>query len=127
MLRSNRFLWTLQVLLAALFIFAGGFKLVAAPEQMQPSTLPVAFLRFIGAVELLGGIGLIVPWATGIRPLLTAYAACGLVVIMIGAVIISAIEMGVATAILPFVTGLLLLLVVRGRRPAPRPAAPAGV
>ena len=59
MLRHNALLWTLQILLACLFVFAGGFKLVAAPEAMQPSTLPVAFLRFIGVFlgSLSGSVG----------------------------------------------------------------------
>ena len=34
-LRNNKVLWTLQILLAALYLFAGGFKIVAAPEQMR--------------------------------------------------------------------------------------------
>ena len=37
LLRNNKVLWTLQILLAALYLFAGGFKLVAAPEQMVAS------------------------------------------------------------------------------------------
>ena len=127
MLRNNVLLWVLQVLLACLFVFAGGFKLVAAPEQMQPSTLPVAFLRFIGAMELLGGIGLIVPWLTGIRRSLTPLAAWGLVIIMIGAVVVSAMELGPATALLPFITGLLLVVVARGRSAAPRAGEAARV
>ena len=125
MLRNNIVLWVLQVLLAALFIFAGGFKLVATPEQMQPSTLPVGFLRFIGAMELLGGIGLIVPWLTQIRRSLTPLAAWGLVIIMIGAVVISARDLGVSTAVLPFITGLLLTVVARGRSGSAAAVTPA--
>ena len=121
MLRNNAFLWVLQILLASLFLFAGGFKLVAAAEQMQPTTLPIWFLRLIGAVEVLGGIGLIVPWLTGIRRSLTPLAAWGLVVVMVGAVVISARDLGPATAILPLVTGLLLVVVARGRRASAPP------
>src|SRR5215212_9515447 len=56
-------LWVGQGLLAALFLFAGGFKLVASAEMMSqgPIVLPLAFLRFIGLCEVLGAIGLILP------------------------------------------------------------------
>jgi len=72
-LRSNAFLWTLQILLALLFAFAGASKFVMDPAQMAPPGSPVSanFLRFIGTCECLGAIGLIVPQLTGILPRLT--------------------------------------------------------
>ncbi len=86
----NVALWIIQGLLAALFVFAGGMKLVLPIEKMQdPVALPGLFLRFIGVCELLGGIGLILPSLLRIRPGLTPLAAAGLVVIMIGAVVIT--------------------------------------
>jgi uncharacterized membrane protein YphA (DoxX/SURF4 family) len=115
-LRDTRVLWTLQILLAALFLFAGGFKLVAAAESMQPTPLPVAFLRFIGVMEVLGGLGLILPGLTGIRPGLTPLAAYGLVIIMIGAVVVTLMTMPASMAIVPFVTGVLLAVIAVGRR-----------
>ena len=55
-------LWVVQVLLAALFLFAGGFKLVASAAQMQgPPDLPLWFMRFIGVCEVTGALGLILP------------------------------------------------------------------
>ena len=115
-------LWILQVLLAALFIFGGGFKLVASPEQMAgPVAMPILFLRFIGLMELLGGLGLILPSLLRIKPVLTPLAALGLVIIMIGAVVVT-LPAGFATALMPLVTGLLLAFVAYGRwRLAPIP------
>ena len=59
-------LWVVQVLLALLFVFAGGMKLVLPLDQLAgPVPLPGAFIRFIGVAELLGGLGLILPAARG--------------------------------------------------------------
>ena len=83
-------------------------------NEGSPVALPIWFIHFIGICEILGGIGLIVPWLTGIRRGLTPLAASLLIVIMIGATVISAM-MSIPIAILPFVVGLLLLFVVKGR------------
>jgi len=122
----NVALWIIQALLAALFVFSGGMKLVLPIEKMQdPVALPGLFLRFIGVCELLGGIGLILPSLLRIRPGLTPLAASGLVVIMIGAVVISVMYMGVASALIPLVVGILAAFIAYGRsRLAPiRPKA----
>lgn len=115
----NIALWVVQVLLALLFIWAGGLKLVLPAEQLSgpPGSvvLPIAFLRFIGLCELLGGLGLILPSLLRIKPGLTPLAATGLVIIMIGAVGISlAGGAGWMTA-MPAVTGLLAAFVAYGR------------
>ena len=119
----NVALWIVQGLLAALFVFAGGTKLVLPIEKMQdPVALPGLFLRFIGVCELLGGIGLILPSLLRIRPGLTPLAAAGLIVIMIGAVVISVIYMGVASALIPLLVGILAAFIAYGRsRLAPIP------
>jgi hypothetical protein len=77
--------------------------------------MPGAFLRFIGVAEVLGGIGLILPGLLGIRPGLTPLAAAGLVIIMIGATVLSLAVGGVATALIPLVVGILLVFVAYGR------------
>ena len=116
-MRNNKVLWVVQGLLAALFLFAGGAKLVLPAEAMKgPIELPVAFLRLIGAAELLGAIGLIIPWLTRIRPVLTPLAAAGLVIIMIGATVLTGVGMGIAQAAFPGIVGSLALLVANGRR-----------
>jgi hypothetical protein len=78
-------LWVIQVLLALLFLFAGGAKLVMPIEELTKGTsLPGLFLRFIGVAEVLGAIGLILPGLLRIRRDLTPLAAAGLVTIMVG-------------------------------------------
>jgi DoxX-like family len=116
----NIVLWVVQVLLALLFVFAGGMKLVLPLEQLAgpPGSvaLPGLFLRFIGVAELLGGIGLILPGLLRIRPGLTPLAAAGLVIIMIGAVGITfAGGLSAGVALIPGVTGLLAAFVAYGR------------
>ena len=109
-------LWIVQGLLALLFLFAGVMKLVMPVAEMtKQMALPGAFLRFIGVAEVLGGLGLILPGLTGIRPGLTSLAASGLVLIMIGATILSARIGGVASALVPLVVGMLLVFVAYGR------------
>jgi uncharacterized membrane protein YoaK (UPF0700 family) len=112
----NRLLWVVQSLLALLFLFAGGAKLVMSASTLTAQTpLPAPFLRFIGAMEILGSLGLVLPGMLGIQVKLTPLAAAGLVVIMIGAVVVTVQTMGVATATLPFVTGVLASFVAYGR------------
>jgi uncharacterized membrane protein YphA (DoxX/SURF4 family) len=117
----NIALWIIQILLALAFLFAGGTKLVlpievltsmGSPNQVH---LPGALIRFIGVCELLGGLGLILPGIFRIKTHLTALAAIGLLIIMIGAVVLTIIGDGVAAAIAPFIFALLLAFVAYGR------------
>jgi hypothetical protein len=115
---GNVALWTLQLILAALFLFAGGMKLVVSIESMtqqMPVALPGGFIRFIGVVEGLGGLGLVLPMLTRIRPWLTPLAAAGLCVVMAGAV---GFTLGAAVpgAIIPGVVGIAAAVVAFGRR-----------
>ncbi len=115
-MRTNTLLWIVQGLLAALFLFTGAFKLFAPLEMLKgPVALPGPFLRFLGAAEVLGAIGLVLPWLTGIRRVLTPIAASGLVIIMIGATVLTAVWMGVGPALFPFVVGVLAASVAYGR------------
>ncbi len=115
-------LWIVQGLLALLFLFTGGIKLVLPIEVMteqMPVPLPGPFLRFIGVAEVLGAVGLILPWLLGIRPGLTPLAAAGLVIIMIGATVLTLAGVvpsgGVAPVLIPLVVGLLSAFVAYGR------------
>jgi hypothetical protein len=117
-------LCTIQVLLALLFLFAGGTKLVLPIEALNqgPIALPGLFLRFLGVAEALGGLGLILPGLLRIRTGLTPLAAAGLSIIMIGATVITVKGMGAGQAVVPFVTLLLSAFVAYGRwRLAPLP------
>jgi hypothetical protein len=117
----NYTLWTVQWILALLFLFAGGMKLILPVAEMTKGTpLPGWFIRFVGVCEIAGAFGLFLPGLLRIRQELTTLAAMCLTVIMIGAVAVTIPTMGVAPAVLPFVTGLLTVFVARGRRTAAR-------
>jgi len=109
-------LWTVQGLLAAVFLFAGGMKLVLPLEAMKgPFEVPGWFLRFIGVMEVLGALGLILPGLLRIKPGLTPLAAAGLVVIMIGATALTLAANQVGPAVISLVVGLLAAFVAYGR------------
>jgi uncharacterized membrane protein YphA (DoxX/SURF4 family) len=114
----NIALWIAQALLAAIFLFAGGMKLVLPIEEMtkqMPIPLPGWFLRFTGIVEVLGAIGVILPWMLRIRPGLTPLAAAGLVIVMIGATVYTLAAGDFASAPIPLVVGILAAFVAYGR------------
>ncbi len=114
--KLNVVLWIIQALLALLFLFAGGVKLVLPIAAMaKQAAMPGWFLRFIGVAELLGGIGLILPGVTRIRTGLTPLAASGLVIIMIGATWISAKEGTIFSALFPLAVGILAAFVAYAR------------
>ena len=117
-MRMNVALWIAQGLLAALFLFAGGIKLVmpiAAMTAQMPVPLPGRFLQFVGVCEVLGAIGLVLPGLLHIREDLTPLAACGLVIIMIGATVITLMGGQIAPALFPLAVGLLLVWVAYSR------------
>jgi uncharacterized membrane protein YphA (DoxX/SURF4 family) len=80
-------LWIVQVILGLAFILAGFLK--AFQYEKAKAGMPwvkdtsKGLVTFIGIAELLGGLGLILPYATGIVPALTPIAAAALGVIMI--------------------------------------------
>lgn len=87
----NTALWICQGILAAVFSFSGLQKGLQTKERMLATgqtgvrAYSLPFIRFIATMELLGAVGLIVPWATRIVPVLTPLAAAGLGIIMLGA------------------------------------------
>jgi hypothetical protein len=109
-------LWIVQGLLAALFLFAGGLKLyLPIAELTKEIPLAGSLVRFLGVVEVLGAIGLILPGLLRIQPGLTPLAAAGLVIIMIGATGITLLMGPVAPALFPLVAGILAAFVAYGR------------
>lgn len=114
-------LWIIQVLLALLFLFSGGTKLVLPIETLMsmgsPNAIPLPGLlvRFIGVCEVLGALGLVLPGLLRIRPGLTPLAAAGLVIIMIGATVLTFAGDGFAMSLPPLVVGLLSAFVAYGR------------
>ncbi len=103
--KMNALLWTLQAGLTLLFLFAGVSKLVMSAADLAQSGMPVAFLRFIGVAEVAGALGLVLPGLTRIHRELTAFAAAGLAIIMVGATVLTSAG-GVAAGAFPAVTGL---------------------
>jgi hypothetical protein len=122
--KKNVTLWVIQGLLAALFLFAGGMKLVMPLENMAgPVALPGLFIRFIGVCETLGAIGLILPGLLRIHVELTPVAAAGLVIIMIGAVVVTVTGGAIGPAVVPFIVGVLAASVAFGRSRPGQPVA----
>ena len=117
----NIVLWIIQILLALMFLFAGGTKLILPLDVLKSMglpnqvVLPGLLLRFIGVCEVLGALGLVLPGLLRIRPGLTPLAAAGLLIIMIGAVALTIVGDGVAMAIAPLIFGVLCAFVAYGR------------
>jgi hypothetical protein len=85
----NTILWILQALLAALFFFSGSMKSTQSEQwlvthnQTGVAGLSGTIIKFIGICEILGAIGLILPWWLNILPILTPIAATGFCIIMV--------------------------------------------
>lgn len=91
----NIAVWTVSGLLAAAYLAVGGMKLLTPKERMakSPSTagaaeaLSATSIKLIGAAEVAGALGLILPWLTGVATILTPAAAVGLVLLQVGAAV----------------------------------------
>ncbi len=91
----NIFLWILQILMAAAFAVSGTVKLTQPKEKLRGQmhwvdSVTTPQLRGIGGVEVLGAIGLILPWALDIARVLTPIAAVGLAIVMVCAAVVHA-------------------------------------
>lgn len=80
--------WIVAGLLAAFYLYSGGMKAARSKEQLEPmmgwvDTVPMGVVRAIGAIEILGAIGLILPPLTGVQPGLAVVAAAGLLLLQI--------------------------------------------
>ncbi|GAB3241902.1 DoxX family protein [Kineosporia babensis] len=114
----NVVLWVLAAVLAGAFAMAGSMKLAKSKEQLQASGMAwtedftQGQVRAIGAIEVLGALGLILPAAFGIAPILTPLAAAGLFLAMAGAVVVHLRRgEGIGAAAPALVLGLLSLFV----------------
>jgi uncharacterized membrane protein YphA (DoxX/SURF4 family) len=81
-------LWVAQLVLATSFIWAGMMKLFQPVEKLSEmwlwtSQVPVALMKFTGIVDLLGGIGLILPSLLHIKPKLTPITAVAIIALMV--------------------------------------------
>ncbi len=105
--------WIVSMLLALFFLFVGGTKALMSWEVLAAGSMgvPVILLKIAGFAEIIGAVGLIVPAATRILPILTPIAATGLVLTMIAATFVEiglgrpaiAIESGLAGILAAFV------------------------
>lgn len=105
--------WGLQILLAIFYVVAASGKLIGGPqaiERFRNWGFPDGFYLIIGVLELLGAIGLLIPRVAG-------YAACGLIVIMIGASLTHLVNGEGLQVLRPLVFILLLAVIVYLRRP----------
>jgi uncharacterized membrane protein YphA (DoxX/SURF4 family) len=88
----NVFLWIVAGVLAAFFLAAGLTKLAQSREKLRTSMgwvedFSAGTVKLIGAAEVLGAIGLVLPAVLDVAPVLVPLAATGLAVIMLGAII----------------------------------------
>jgi len=116
----NIALWIVQALLALVFVAAGLRKATQPIDRLAVSMkwakdFSPWIVRVIGALEILGGIGVILPAVTGILPWLTPVAAIGLVLTMVGAMILHMRRGEVSHIGLNVILLLLALFVVYGR------------
>ena len=87
----NLALWIVQALLAAAYALIGGIHVSRPLDELSKrmkwvSAVPAGLVRFIGVVEVLGAIGLILPMVTNIAPWLTVAAAAGLALLQVFAI-----------------------------------------
>lgn len=87
----NNALWIIQGLLAVVFLGSGISKISLSRQRLLDTgqtgiaVYPMPLVRATAAAEILAAFGLILPWATGIAPVLTPLAAIGLCLVMVGA------------------------------------------
>src|SRR5204862_664287 len=118
-IKMNIILWIAQALVAAAFLMAGPIKLFQyerARERMSwVKNVPRGLVAFIGAAEILGGLGLVLPALTGILPWLTPLAGLGLVLVMLLASAFHATRREYSRIAMNVVLLLLAAFVVYGR------------
>ena len=93
-LGMNVAVWIVSAVLAALYVMAGFTKvakskddLLAEPRMSWVGDFSPGQIKAIGAAEIAGALGLVVPWLTGIATILTPIAAVGLALMQVGAAI----------------------------------------
>jgi uncharacterized membrane protein YphA (DoxX/SURF4 family) len=116
----NIALWVVQIVLAIAFLLAGSLKAFPPIEGVKKRMtwavrISPAIVRLIGALEILGALGLILPAVTHILPWLTPVAALGLILTMIGAAIVHIQLKEYNRVSVPIVLSLLALFIVIGR------------
>ena len=115
----NVTLWILQGMLAVIFAIAGVTHFLppeGLPEAMRGvAEMPAGVPYFIGAVEILAVLGLILPGLTGIQPRLTPLASAGLILVMVGAIVWHAQREEFPNIVLNVILALIAAFVAYGR------------
>ncbi|WP_430937378.1 DoxX family protein [Saccharicrinis sp. 156] len=117
----NIVLWTIQGLLAVIFLMAGTMKLLKPVKELSKkigdwvNNFSTTILRAIGLTEILGALGLILPMLLKIYPILTPMAAVGLAFTMIGAMRLHINRKETKEVIVNSVLLLLTIFVIVGR------------
>ncbi|MGW1895118.1 DoxX family protein [Streptomyces sp. NPDC002004] len=92
----NIVLWALASVLAVAFLAAGAMKLSRSKEKLAASGMgwtedvSAEAVKLVGGLEVLAAVGLVLPAALGIAPVLVPMAALGLAAVMVGAVVVHA-------------------------------------
>ncbi|MFN8476021.1 MAG: DoxX family protein [Anaerolineae bacterium] len=126
--KTNVVLWIAQWALALFFILASGLPKLMSPFLPEgsipmPLPLPMWFVLLIGTLEVLGGLGLILPGILHLRPELTPLAAVGLMLVAEGATVYNLAAGLGGSALFAVVIGLVAACIAYGRwRLAPLPA-----
>lgn len=109
---TNIALWVLQVVAAGVFVLAAVPKLTADPQAVAGFTamgLGIAGMYIIGALEIAGAIGLLIPRLSGL-------AGSALIALMVGAVISTLLVFGPGMVALPAAVLVLVAIIAWGRR-----------
>jgi hypothetical protein len=116
----NVVLWIIAGLLAAAMLAAGGMKIVTPRKELHAKGMTYVedfsdgAIKAIGVAEVLGALGLILPAALNIAPVLVPLAATGLAVTMAGAVVVH-LRRGEKAVAPPVVLLILAVVVAWGR------------
>lgn len=116
----NVVLWILQVVLAVAFLAAGAMKASKPKAELSGQMgwvddFSAGGVKAIGVLEVLAAIGLVLPWALDVAPVLTPLAALGLVLMMVGAAVVHARRGETPMIGINVVLGVLAAVVAVGR------------
>jgi hypothetical protein len=80
--------WIVAGILALFYLYAGGLKLIRSRDELRPmmawvDAMPFGLVRLVGALEVAGALGLVLPPLTGAAPVLALLAALGFVVLQV--------------------------------------------
>jgi uncharacterized membrane protein YphA (DoxX/SURF4 family) len=113
-------LWILQIVLAVVFLASGLAKLSQPKQKLARNMKWVddfssRSVKYIGTSEILGAIGVVLPWATGVARVLTPIGALGLAALMVGAMLTHARRQEYQNIAAPAVLAALALIVAVAR------------